>query len=134
MRFEFAIGGEGIVRDVESDKISLFNLLEDSTAPGFPVLYSKIACMFVVAKETGDAETSEGVYVGKFDDTEFFRTPAQIDFKGRTRQRLILQLMGFVVPRPCLVSFALIVGESELGKWEFRLEAQPGVRDATQAG
>lgn len=132
MHFKYAICAEGIIRDAENDRISAFNLIDDFASPGFPVLFPRLACVFVIGREEGDEDTAQGEFIGRFDETVFFQTPAQLDFKGRATQRNFLQLQGFVVPRPCRVTVSLNVGGEELGAWSFNAQALEGVGSAQQ--
>lgn len=91
---------EDIIRDAETNSISIINLIEDINAEGFPAFIPKLAIFALIEKESGDPETSQGQIKLKNNDNVLFTFDIQYGFENKPRTRNIIKFNGLAVPSP----------------------------------
>jgi hypothetical protein len=91
---------EDIIRDAETNSISVINVIEDINAEGFPAFIPKLAIFALIEKEAGDAETTEGQITLKNNDKVLFTFDIQFGFDGKPRTRNIVKFNGVAIPTP----------------------------------
>lgn len=97
----FAVCAERVIRDAESNNLTLVNICEELTAHGFPFFVQRLDFCFMLSREAGDP--------GALTDVRFKLTVGNqllhentipVNFDGRLRTRSILSLGGLVIPLP----------------------------------
>jgi len=130
MRCQFAACANRIVRDVDTDTVSLIDLAESTLVPMFPIVMPELACLFILQREEGDKREIDGMAVLTLSGEEIFKAPITINFNGKSRFRQILTLAGIVLPHPGVLKLALVVGDREQGSREIDVmsAAKPQLR------
>ena len=106
-RLEFFVVSESCAIDAQTNRLSVFNVLESVTAPAFPTLLASLAIVAVWNAEPGD-ETRD------FQASALIHTePAQrfdINFKlEKPRARTIVQLQGLPIQAAGTVRFEMLL-------------------------
>jgi hypothetical protein len=123
MKCLLALCAEKIIRDIDSGLISVVNLLEDVTMLGLPGVISELSCVFLVEREPGDAERTNGSVLLTMGDEEILRGPIVVRFNGNPKFRQVLHIQGIIVPRPGVLRASLVVDDAELGAWEMTVRS-----------
>jgi len=119
VREVYSICGETVVTDIASNRISIFNVVDELTVAQFPAVFPRITVLFGLERENNDPEQLEGVMTLTQEDTEISRWPVNAAFGELPRMRLTLVVNGLVIPSPGIFKFALSVGDRELASWSF---------------
>src|SRR5262245_47594205 len=100
IRCRLAVCAESVVRDVETNLISVFNIYEQVRSQVFPILMPKLNCLFILTRDVGDVQTVTGAVQFTVGGEEVLRTPLTVDFQDKflTRQTIVVQ--GFPIPAP----------------------------------
>jgi hypothetical protein len=91
------ICSEGIIRDGDSNQITLYNLVEEINAISFPVFIHKFSIFLLVEKEESDPENSNIILKILNNERELFTQSIKTDFKGKKRMRTNIHLGGLAV-------------------------------------
>jgi len=91
---------QGIIRDTETDSVSVFNILEAISAPKFPVVIDAIRVFSLTESEPVQAEDMELEWHVYLDDSELLSQKARIEFQGKKRHRMFIQIRGLEIPGP----------------------------------
>lgn len=121
----FSICAESVVTDAINNRISIFNVIDEVNVQQFPALFTKLTALFALIREDGDPEEIDTVFVCTQAGTELGRSPISGNFDGRPRLRIVTVVQGIVIPGPGLFRAALLLGEQELGHWEFTITQVP---------
>ena len=98
MRAVICLVAQGVIRDGETNNISVFNLLESIMAEGLPVLVPQL-CFFVLwEREPDEAAVHQATLSLRLDQRELLTTGARVDFQAFTRARSINNIAGLVLP------------------------------------
>jgi len=119
VREVYSICAETIVTDITSNKLSIFNVIDEIALLQFPVAVPRISVLFGVQRENEDPEQVDGLLTFSRDEVELSRWPANINFGELPRSRLIYVINGLVIPGPGQFKFALVVQGAEIARWEF---------------
>lgn len=100
MRVLSLLCGENIIRDVEGGQITIYNLLDDISAVGFPLLLSRFCIYFFSEKEAGDDDVQEIALSISNNDQIIFTNKVRVPFNQRQRSRSVVKFNGLVVIAP----------------------------------
>ena len=95
---------EDILRDTESNAISIHNIIEEIVGQAYPVFIAKFCVFLLSEREKGDKTVVNGEVVIMNNDTELHKFPLKIDFEGKKRNRNIIKIGGFAIPNPGSIS------------------------------
>lgn len=115
---ELAVCAESVVRDIETQSISVFNIRETMSAPTFPQTIPKLTCCFYLQREEGDPRRPDAFIRITHDEESIGEFQADVDFENKPRNRGIYVFRGVPVPGPGTLSAALYVEEREVGRWD----------------
>ena len=107
-RLEYFIVSESIAIDSQTNRVSIFNVLEEIQSPGFPTLLPNTAIIAVWIAEAGDDQRDFQVVfsVAAPGENEPRRFP--VNFRiPQARARTVIQLVGYPVPGPGEIAFAV---------------------------
>ena len=116
---------EGVVRDRESNNISVFNILEKMQPAGFPILIQRLFVLAFLERLPTDLEDLECVARITIGEVELTTLPGRVNFQGQTLARWIIQLQGLVIPNPGVLSITLLYGEQRLSSYNIDVRALP---------
>jgi hypothetical protein len=121
-----ALVANDVVRDAETNNISVFNIFEGLQAEGFPVLLQKV-CFFTLW-ERGDDEKEEhdAAFKLSIGSKELQSRTGNLNFQGKKRVRHIIRLQGLILPEPGTLCFSLELGET-IAKYAVEVTARTDV-------
>src|SRR4051812_40196738 len=117
-RATLSLCAESVIRDGETNNVTAVNLLEQVNASMYPVALTKFAALFGLAKDPVDHQTTPGVIRITLNKNEIAKFPINIDFQGKDRTRVIVNLQGLVATTPGVLRTALWIGGNELGAYD----------------
>jgi hypothetical protein len=116
------ICAEGIVQDLATRRLSVFNIVEHLTAVSFPVLFPRLS-LCAITKWDGEGEKKASGTLQVFNnDTKLLESPYSLDFMSSPHHRVMWEFQGFVMPSPGVLRFSMMDGELELARYEVTAE------------
>ncbi len=100
MRVISLLCGENIIRDIEGGQITIYNLLDDISAVGFPLLIPRFCIYFFSERENGDADVQEIALSISNNDQRIFSDKVKVQFNQKQRSRSVVKFNGIVVTAP----------------------------------
>ena len=117
MNILFFLCAEGSSTDIQSNLLSIFNVLEEVSAKSFPVVLSKATLCFLAEKGENSADTYPAVIKISQQGEEDVLLNFELDFKGKPRVRTSVELVGFAVKKSGRLEFSLEVSGEKLAMW-----------------
>lgn len=119
---------EGVIRDAETNNISIFNILEELTAESYPILIQKSALFTVLTKEEDDPDKPDLKFLLFNNDELVNEHKLKVDFRGKTKSRTIIRLGGIPFHNPGKAHFKVIDSdENEIAKYSINLKLREDV-------
>jgi hypothetical protein len=115
---KLATFAESVVRDTETNSISIFNMIEELNASEFPVLMPKLSVFFLVERTDEERKQYDAVIDLNLDEQHIGQASMSGDFEGKLRTRIILVIQGIVIEHPGRLTAKLTLNGdviSELG-------------------
>jgi hypothetical protein len=112
-----AVCAESVVRDAETNAVSVFNIFEEIGAPAFPVIVPKLSVLFLFERAEGGPERVDSHLVFSLNETELARFPFDVDFQGKPRTRLIVTVGGAQIPEPGMFMVSVFWRDMQMGSW-----------------
>lgn len=103
---------EGVVRDVETNLVSIHNIVDELAAEGFPLFVNKLTALTVLERTATDNQAFQGTMVVTIGDLKLARAPIAVSFLDSMRANVILRVQGLVIPNPGEVTFTLYEANS----------------------
>lgn len=122
-----SVAARGVVRDAQTNNISIFSILEQINPTGFPLFISDLAVLFVWSKAPGDPEVYDTEFVVRNNAIELMRRPYRIDFAGAAINRSIVSVQGLVVREPGALRFSTLIDDAEVAHYHVAVSAPPTV-------
>ena len=113
---------ESVVVDIETNRLSLFNLMEELGAASFPVVIFPIAFVAAFTRTPDEPDDPPLKLLIKIDDEVLFQVAPASPFRGHLRSRAIWRMASLVIPKPGVLRATLHTGELLLGKWEMTVQ------------
>ncbi len=117
IRGKMGLCAESVVRDAETNSISVFNILEDIAASVFPLFLQKLVFFALLERDEEDPAEYDLRFVVEHPSQDLFNASFHIDFQGRLRTRAIVNLQGLVIPAPGPITFRLRSESDELASY-----------------
>jgi hypothetical protein len=121
IRPKLAVCAESVVRDAETNAVSVFNILEEIGASMFPVTVPKLSALFLLERGMDDPEVLEWDMTLSLGENELGSLVGPVDFQGARLTRLIMVIQGVVLPEPGILTASLRSNGHELGSWQIRV-------------
>jgi hypothetical protein len=131
LRSTLCLVAEGVIRDAETNNVSVYNILESITAQGFPLFLSKLGFLAVWEKETTDPIIYRANFSITLNEQQLYAQDIPLDFQNNIRLRSIITVQGVVIPQPGQMNFRLTTESGQVAN--FTLTAQ-AVQGAIRAG
>lgn len=96
----FSAAAKSIVRDVDTNNVSIFNVYEQVRPKSFPVLLANFQFIASFRRETGDPDSVMHNVTIALNGENLYSDKMSSEFKGQTGSRLILRFNGLVVSKP----------------------------------
>ncbi len=108
-----------VVRDAETNNISVFNIFEGLQAEGFPVLLQNVCFFTLWERSENEKEEHNAAFKLSIGTKELNSRTGTLNFQGKKRVRHIIRLQGLVLPKPGILCFSL-----ELSKISAKYEVE----------
>jgi hypothetical protein len=90
---------EDVIRDVDSDRVTLVNVMEQLTSTSYPFFLPKLAIFIFLEKENSEQDINGNVLL-KNNDSIIFNHEIVFSFTEKDRARLLLKFNGLAVTAP----------------------------------
>lgn len=118
-----SIVANDVVRDAETNSISVFNIFEGLQAEGFPILLQNV-CFFTLWERSEDEkEEHDATFKLSIGTKELQSHTGILNFQGKKRVRHIIRLQGLILPEPGILCFSLEFGKKS-AKYEVEITAR----------
>ena len=104
MKLIFNLIAEKLIQDQLTNNTSAINILEQVNSEVFPVFFSALNGIFLVAKEDADPDEFEARIVLELDGEKLFETNLSASFLGKARARVMYVITNLAVPKPGTLS------------------------------
>lgn len=129
-RCAFFVVSESASLDVATNRLSIFHILEQISAPSFPAVHP-ISTMVAMVERTLDEpdEISVHARVAVNGNPLGPDVPITLAFQGHLRLRFIGNLQGIVVPEHGVLEIDLRYDDNVIGSWKVQVDlvAQPAL-------
>lgn len=115
---KIVICAEGIIRDAQTNTISVFNMLEDVSAPGFPLFIQKFNAFFLLERTNDEPQQINCIFRIENNGNSLMEMPVRSDFQNKLKNRLIININGLAIPNPGILRATLFHNERVLGNYE----------------
>jgi hypothetical protein len=134
IRPKLCFAAEGVVRDVDLNTISAYNIMEGFVAVSYPLLMQRAVFFVLWEREANDPQQANGRFRFLLDNDELIASELRIDFQNNPRTRSVVRINGMVVPQAGLLHFRIDL-EGDIHA-EYVVEAQivPPVAENQPAG
>jgi hypothetical protein len=110
----YLICAEAVIQEMETGNISIFNIIEEIVADGFPVFMQKVALFARLTRSLEDADNFQLRLRATMEQTQLGEWSIPAGFREKLTNNNIMRLRGLVVPEPGKIKFALLNGEVEI--------------------
>jgi hypothetical protein len=118
IQLKLAVCAESVVRDGETNTVSVFNILEEITALSFPAAIPKLSVLFMLERENDDPDRIDCLITFTLGEKELGRAEMEGNFEDKFRNRLMLVVQGVMLPEPGILSVNLTVDGKPMGGWQ----------------
>ena len=105
---------EGVVRDAETNNISVFNIMEEINSPQYPVVIPKVHIFNMLERKEGDQERYICKYEITIGDEKILSNELDVVFQDTLLARNIIFIGGFPVIRPDIITVSVSVEDHTL--------------------
>jgi len=116
MRLISALCCESVVVDQFTNRVSIFNLLEEVITPTLPVGIFVVANFALWEREPGEADSRASLIV-RMNTNQLTQLPFEIAFQDKSRCRTIVGLSGIVLNEVGQLTFEITVGDAIYSTW-----------------
>ncbi len=113
---------ENIVRDGDTNTVSLISLIEQLHSPMFPLFLHKVGVLISLIREDADPDQVQMTMRLLIDDREVFTNNFPLSFQGRRQTRAILRFNGIIIPNPGQGRIEFRIGTEVVGSWPFEVD------------
>ena len=120
MELNFLACADSISVDKTTNTLSIFNILEEASAPVFPALVPRVAIIALFSRkisEPNDVEATLELVTIK-SKKKLLSTPLPIAFQSLLRTRVIAQLYGLTIEAPDVYRFNVVIKGKIVGYWD----------------
>jgi hypothetical protein len=102
-RIPLFLCAQTIIRDAETNNLSLINLLEDITTETLPALLPNFGVLITFERDSGDAPILTGTLNITLNDEPIFDHGLTVNFLELSRTRQMINISSFPLPKPGLI-------------------------------
>jgi hypothetical protein len=107
--------------DIQTQKISLFNLFEEIHSVSYPVFIQSLSLAISLEKDRTDEDTNKILFRVSIGEDEIFKIESDILFSQRKRARALTVINGLIVPRPGVLCVSAHHKKKRLAQWNIVL-------------
>lgn len=100
VKFKLLLCAQGIIRDAETDAISVYSIFEGIDVHGLPLLIQRFFVFAMLEREPHDPPQHQGTVRLTVGETEVFANPVRVDFQDKLLARQIIRLDGLIIESP----------------------------------
>jgi len=120
---------ESAVIDRNTNNLSIFNILEEISAQGFPLIIPKLFVVYVLErKESEDASPEFNLRIIQEKKYLFDKT-FTVNFQDKMRTRQLIELQGFTLTKSGHLTFRLNFRGKKFAEYSLIINALPGPRN-----
>lgn len=108
---------ESALVDQQTNKLSLFGILEELSGAGFPGFIPSAAFVIVLEREPKEPSTFDLVLTIDIGGNKIFETPIKMQFQGLLRSRAVASMQAVPILGPGIMTFSARHGRKVLGSW-----------------
>lgn len=120
---KLALCAESVVRDIESNRVSIFNIFEGIKSHGFPIGIPRYTCFFFLSRGESDNATFEASLSFDLNGSSLKDFTVNVNFEDKMNNRVIANVFGLVIPGPGILSTRLMYETRELGRWDIEVKS-----------
>ncbi|RLC00653.1 MAG: hypothetical protein DRI57_32040 [Deltaproteobacteria bacterium] len=123
IRCQIALLAKNIVRDSETNSISVFHIIENFKSVSFPVFIPEISFFAHLIRGEDDPDVIESLLDIAINELEIISIPAKADFQGKFANRLTVRVEGLAIPKPGILTVNLRHGDTILAHYDVSVES-----------
>ncbi len=105
---------DAVIRDAETNAISIFNIIEEIGAEALPLLIPRFVVYNLLERDDDDPVKVAATLRLTIDDESLFEQGITLNFQDKKRNRSIFTLHGLALFRPGILKVSLSVEDHEL--------------------
>lgn len=126
IRSTLIILAQGIIQDVESNSISIFNIFEEIAGAGFPLFIQKCSILNCLERDITDPDSIHLHLAIKMGDVSIAEREVDVKFQDKLRSRMIVHLQGLPLPGPGKLKISFSNNEQLYGEYELAISSAHG--------
>jgi hypothetical protein len=107
---------ETCVIDVNTNRPSLFNLIEEISSPTFPAAIFTVAIFTLWERDEAEPDSAAELVI-RLNNNQLFQAPVSLAFQGTRRCRAVLSIQGLVITEPGSLTFEVRHSDNLVGAW-----------------
>ena len=117
-----ALTAETILRDADTQRISVINIFEVITSAAFPMALPRFSCLFYLAREEGDPTAVDGFMRISSNGRTVHDLPFHFDFGDQRAGRFVGHVQNLPVGEPGVLHIAVLDNNmKDIGGWEIQV-------------
>jgi hypothetical protein len=96
---------QGVVRDADTNNVSIFSIMEGILAQGFPFFIQHIVFLVMWDRDAEDIAHVPVRFAIMLDGEQLHEQSLDIDFQDKLKSRMTVNIQGLVVPKPGKLTF-----------------------------
>jgi hypothetical protein len=127
METRLFIACESAVLDQFSNRVSVFNVLEEINTPTFPGAVPQLTVLGMFGRSNDEPDEYDLRLRMKLEGRKDFLldAPFKVNFQGALSTRAIGNIPGFVFPAPGRLSISISLGRKKYGLWDITAKETP---------
>ena len=135
MKLVFFLVSESAAIDKETDRVSVFHIIQDIDPDGLPLVIPRMILCWAIELDKDDPEGLEGNLTIRNNDRVIHTSPVKHEFQGKGMARFKITLNGLPIFAPGKVVFEFAVERPELrAEYSISVSTPPNTATATEAG
>jgi hypothetical protein len=119
IRVKAMLCAENVIRDTETNQVTIYNVIEQVNVMGFPALLKGMTIFVFLERETEDAQVVDCQVLLKMDDTQLKEIRIQPDFEDKLRNRTFVRIEGMPIHQEGRFSAILLIDGKEKSQYDF---------------
>jgi len=116
---------ESAVIDQRSNRLSIFNLIEEFNTIGLPAVYPKVTVVIVLDRKSGEKNFDITLSISQ-GRKNIFNQDIAIKFQGKLRIRQLIEMLGFTITDSKEVTFTISKGKTKLSSLKLKVAVVAG--------
>lgn len=116
-----------VISDRTDNRVSVIDWVDDFTAQGFPIVFPRVAAIWLIEREAGDEEGGTGTLSIFINNVFISSSAVEFNFGGQRRARAVTNIIGLSSIAPGEIEFRFVPpGKENLDfKYSFLISGQP---------